>query len=203
MEDRKFVELCRRFCDDELTLRQELLARGVTVLEGRSPSDLLNPLTTTFAARTKPGPKPKAKIEAAESPKPKGKPGPKPKAKPEVGEPSPALVGRRAVANGERPPISEAMAIVMGKKTMGAEAILAGLIEKGWGPNAKEPRAYVSIVLAQQKQAFARVKHGHYRVKADWLKARTKKNEAAKAVLKPVPKRPASVKASAASAALH
>jgi hypothetical protein len=78
---------------------------------------------------------------------------------------SAAAEGRRAVARGDRPSIREAMARVMGKKTMNAAEIVDGLKAKGWMPNAKDPRTYCLYTLSDNKETFERVERGRYKVR--------------------------------------
>lgn len=59
-----------------------------------------------------------------------------------------ALLGRRAVASGERPSIKEAIRKVMGNKAMSAQEVYDALKEKGWLPNAKDPRMHVGHILS-------------------------------------------------------
>lgn len=145
-------------------------------------------------AKKKPGPKPKAATEAAPA-KPKGKPGPKPKGKPAAetpakpkGKPGPkpkaekaskgetskaagksrAAEGRRAVARGERPPIKQAMAQVMGGDTCNPAMVAERLAAKGWTPAAADPKTYCGYMLSSNKDMFERVPakgRGFYRVK--------------------------------------
>lgn len=127
---------------------------------------------------------------AAAEAKPKGKPGPKPgakaakaaaiiKAKPEKvekavkapkaqkakGAASNAIAaGRRAVANGDRPKLTEAVAIVMGEETLTAGEILERLQARGWQPGAKNPQSYISYTLGDNEETFKRVERGSYKV---------------------------------------
>jgi len=143
--------------------------------------------TSTPKVRRKPGPKPKATkaVTAAKTAEPKvrRKPGPKPKAVKAAAK-SPkapkaakatktrannlATQGRRAVAQGLRPPIKKAMIEVMGKKTTNATEIYEGLKAKDWLPNSNDPRAYISYLLSSFKDVFERVEgkgRGQYRVR--------------------------------------
>lgn len=92
-----------------------------------------------------------------------------------------ATEGRRAVARGDRPPLKEAMATVMGKSTMGAAEILAGLEKKGWMGNAKGPQQYVSYMLSSNKDVFERVGRGQYRVRDGAVLSKKPKNAEAPA----------------------
>ena len=77
--------------------------------------------------------------------------------------------GRRAVAEGRRPPIKDAISKVMGNKTMTIGDIFDGLKEKGWLPNSNEPRQYISYLLSTSKDRFERAPNGGrgiYRVKS-------------------------------------
>lgn len=60
-------------------------------------------------------------------------------------------------AKGERPTLVEAIKIVMGNKTMNAEAVLAALTEKGWAPGAQDKKTYTSYLLSSNKDIFGRV----------------------------------------------
>ena len=76
--------------------------------------------------------------------------------------------GRRAVAEGVRPPIKEAIATVMGDRTMTIDEIFEGLRAKNWLPNSNEPRQYISYLLSTSKERFERVRsagRGVYRGK--------------------------------------
>jgi hypothetical protein len=145
------------------------------------------------AAKAAPAAKPAKAAPAVKEVKAKGKPGPKPKAKPakaakEVkasakakpakaakGKKTPAksenrraAEGRAAVAKGLRPPIKDAIAQVMGDKTMNATEIFDILKGKNWLPNANDPRNYIAYVLSSSKSHFERVANrgrGFYKVK--------------------------------------
>lgn len=82
-----------------------------------------------------------------------------------------AAEGRRAVARGDRPPLREAMAVVMGDGSMTSADVVAALEARGWGPNADDPRQYISYMLSSSKDTFDRVERGVYRVNAKWRKA--------------------------------
>lgn len=79
---------------------------------------------------------------------------------------SAAAEGRRAVARGDRPPIRQSMARVMGTKVMSATDIVEGLTKKNWLPGAKDPRTYCLYTLSANKDVFERVSRGRYKVKA-------------------------------------
>ncbi len=133
--------------------------------------------TTTPKPRGKPGPKPKNKpvVETA-TPKPRGKPGPKPKGDKalktetvKTAGKSRAAEGRRAVARGERPPIKQAMAQVMGSDVCNPAMVAERLAAKGWTPSASNPKTYVGYMLSSSKDMFDRVPakgRGYYKVKA-------------------------------------
>jgi len=56
---------------------------------------------------------------------------------------------------------------VLGNKVMSGDDIYAGLIERNWLPNSKEPRKYVGYLLSSTKDRFEAVKtagRGMYRV---------------------------------------
>lgn len=75
--------------------------------------------------------------------------------------------GLRQVSQGERPPLKEAISIVMGGDICNSKTLLMRLKRKGWAPNAKNPRNYISIVLANNKDVFERTdRRGHYSLKA-------------------------------------
>lgn len=74
-------------------------------------------------------------------------------------------IGRRAVANGERPKLVEAIAIVMGGETMTAGGILERLTARGWAPGASNPQSYISYTLSDNDEVFKRGKRGEYAVK--------------------------------------
>jgi hypothetical protein len=106
----------------------------------------------------------------------KGAPAPKPrtKPKPKLGVDDDrywvhknVAEGRKAVANGERPPLKKAVAMVMGDKVMNARDVVGALEEKGWAPASNNPYQYVSFVLASNRpEVFERTgKRGYYRVR--------------------------------------
>lgn len=79
-----------------------------------------------------------------------------------------AAEGRREVLEGLRPPIKDAIAKVLGSKTMQSQAIFDALKEKGWLPKSNNQRGYVSYVLSSNKDHFESVKgkgRGHYRLR--------------------------------------
>ena len=146
---------------------------------GRKPKAKVEAATTEPKVRKKPGRKPKAETEAkpaakaAKAPaKTPGKRGPKPR--------KGAAEGRRAVAEGLRPPIKDAIAKVMGGKTMSIDDIFEGLKAKSWLPNSSEPRQYISYLLSTSKDRFERVQgaRGVYRpVSSDTKVEKTEKVE--------------------------
>lgn len=72
--------------------------------------------------------------------------------------------GRRAVAEGDRPPVKEAMATVMGDRAMRSPEIVAALEARGWLPNSENPQQYISFMLSSSIDVFERVERGVYRV---------------------------------------
>lgn len=144
------------------------------------------------APKAKAAPKaPKAEAKPAKAPKaqktPKAPKAPKAEAKPAKtaakktagkgkgkGTQSLAAEGRRAVAEGLRPPIKDAIAKIMGGKTMSIDDIFEGLKSKSWLPNSSEPRQYIAYLLSTSKDRFERVAsagRGFYRVKSGDTKA--------------------------------
>jgi hypothetical protein len=131
--------------------------------------------------RRKPGPKPKTTVTAKTDgikTTTRRKPGPKPKAvkvkaaaktttkATKVKGNNRATQGRRAVAQGLRPPIKKAMIEVMGKKTMNASEMYEALKAKNWLPDSSDPRAYISYLFSSLKESFERVEgkgRGYYR----------------------------------------
>jgi hypothetical protein len=75
-----------------------------------------------------------------------------------------AIEGRRAVSKGDRPPLKDAIAIVIGKDQVTSLTIVERLAAKGWTPNSTNPRGYISVVLSSCKDAFECVTRGVYRV---------------------------------------
>lgn len=71
--------------------------------------------------------------------------------------PSHIADGRKAVAEGLRPPIKDAIAKVMGERTMTIDEIFEGLRANNWLPNSSEPRQYISYLLSTTKERFERV----------------------------------------------
>lgn len=110
-------------------------------------------------------------VKKADSKTPKTK---TPKAKGKRATQSLAAEGRRAVAEGKRPPIKDAIAKVMGTKTMSIDDIFEGLKAKTWLPNSSEPRQYIAYLLSTSKDRFERVAsagRGFYRAKSGDTKA--------------------------------
>jgi len=104
-----------------------------------------------------------------------------------------AATGRQAVARGDRPPLKEAMVTVMGDDTVSSEQVIAALKTKGWMPDSKKPRQYISFMFSSNPEVFKRVGRGLYRV-AKGTKAKgngdSKKPQKAKpapAAAKPAP----------------
>lgn len=116
------------------------------------------------AAKAPKAPKP-AKVKAAKAAKP-AKAAKAPKApKPAKAKSDNAISeGRRAVAEGLRPKLVDAVAIVMGKETLTAGVILARLQERGWEPGASNPQSYISYTLSDNEEVFKRGKRGEYSV---------------------------------------
>jgi len=164
---------------DKLTKFDSIFGDEVPVRKkpGPKPKAATSEAAPPEKPRGKPGPKPKPKTEPEAPAKPRGKPGPKPKAKVEseaktetgkTAGKSRAAEGRRAVARGERPPIKQAMAHVMGGDTCNPAMVLERLVAKGWTPSAGDPKTYVGYMLSSTKEMFVRVPakgRGFYRVK--------------------------------------
>ena len=141
---------------------------------GRKPGKKVAKKATKKAAAPK-AKKAAKKATKKAAPKAKAKKGRKPTKNVAAAE------GRRAVARGDRPVLKEAMKTVMGDKVMAAQDIVDGLKAKGWLPNAKDPRTYISFTLSAQKDAFERTeKRGYYRVRKNG-KAAPKKPSTPKA----------------------
>jgi len=98
-----------------------------------------------------------------------------------------ATEGRRAVAQGKRPPMKEAVATVIGKTTMTAAEVVTGLEKKDWLPNTNKVQQYVSYILSSNKDIFERVEHGKYKVQDGVTFA--KKTPAKKVAASPTPKK--------------
>ncbi len=111
-------------------------------------------------------------------------------------------IGRRAVANGERPKLVEAIAIVMGSETMTAGGILELLVARGWAPGASNPQSYISYTLSDNEEVFKRGKRGEYSVKSPKnyveLAAQWKSGKVAKTAAKETAKAAPKAKAAAA-----
>jgi len=82
-----------------------------------------------------------------------------------VSSSSNAKKGRREVLQGKRPPMKEAVARVIGKRTMTATEIREGLRKRGWLPNTDKVQQYISYILSSTRDIFERVEHGKYRVR--------------------------------------
>lgn len=97
---------------------------------------------------------------------PRKKPGPKPKPEPKVRKAKAApTTNRKAVANGSRPPLYQAVAMVMGKEPMSIDQVLQELDKRGWSPDSEKPHNYISFIFSSNKETFDRVRRGVYRVK--------------------------------------
>jgi hypothetical protein len=89
------------------------------------------------------------------------------KAKPAKGTTSTSTAiaaGRRAVTEGLRPKLVDAVAIVMGDETLKAGEILERLVARGWEPGAKAKQAYISYTLSDNEEVFKRGNRGEYSV---------------------------------------
>lgn len=97
---------------------------------------------------------------------------PKAKKPAPAAEPSPATVGRRAVARGDRPPMKEAIARVMGKKVMSSSEVIAALGKMDWLPNTQPDKTqqYISFILSSTTDLFKRVSRGNYKNTAQGAK---------------------------------
>jgi hypothetical protein len=124
----------------------------------------------TKKVAAKPGPKPKAASAKAKGKKASkgGKGGGAAGAKR-------ALEGRREVMDGTRPPIKDALRLILGKKTMRSRDITLELKARNWVPNSASIESYVPYVLSSNskgaKAVFEPVKgqgkgRGWYRVRA-------------------------------------
>lgn len=76
-----------------------------------------------------------------------------------------ALKGRQQVMRGERPPIRDALQIVLGQRTMKSRDIGEELKKRGWIPVSTNPMGYISYVLSKSTKHFQAVQRGTYRVK--------------------------------------
>lgn len=129
--------------------------------------------------RGKPGPKPKTQTaKAAATPQaPKAKSGPKAGTAKRIAKTdqvkaaaknipdSKIKEGRQAVLRGERPPLREAMAIVMGAKTLNSLQVYEALKARNWLPQGEDPRGYISMTFSKNAEMFERQGRGEYRVK--------------------------------------
>ena len=189
MDDTQFVLVARRYCDDEIQLRAELLKRGVSILSGRSLFELLGPLTSglVHAATRKAGAKTGGKKAkpAAKKPAKKARKAKKPaKAKPKTGKAQNVKTGkaqnvktgkaqnvktgRQDVARGVRPPLAQAMARVMGTKAMDSQTVLEALKKRSWAPRSANARQYLSFIFSSTPEAFKRIRRGLYKVRPGW-----------------------------------
>lgn len=158
--------------------------------------------TATKAVAKKPAAKAAAKAKpAAKKAAPKKAAAKKGAAKKAAAKPSKAVSsavaeGRRAVARGDRPPMKEAIARVMGKSTMDAAQVIAGLTAKNWLPNTppEKTQQYISYVLSSTKEVFDRVERGQYKVKEGVTFVHKTKAPKAKAAAAPKKETPAKAK---------
>ena len=77
--------------------------------------------------------------------------------------------GREEVRTGKRPPIKEAMTLVMDSKVCNADQVFALLKEKKWLLSSNNPRGYIAYLLPTCKHHFERAPEkgrGFYRVKS-------------------------------------
>lgn len=64
----------------------------------------------------------------------------------------------------DRPPLKQAILLVMGDDTCNAGEILRRLSQKGWNPtNAKDPEQYIGYMLSSSRDVFKRVPPRGYR----------------------------------------
>lgn len=126
-------------------------------------------------AKAAPAPAPKAPKAAKAKPAAVAKAKVAKPAKKPAGKGNAIAEGRRAVASGARPKLVDALGIVMGSETMTASQILEALNGRGWTPGAAQPQAYISYTLSDNKEIFARVKRGEYKVKTPALVAQFSK----------------------------
>lgn len=139
-------------------------------MEAARSAEAAAPATPKKRGR-KPGPKTGKKAKSGGVKAAAKKPGPKPKAaaKPKgmsAADRKRLSHGRQAVKSGERPTMREAIRTILGGKVMHAQDVYEGLKEKGWLPNAKEPRTHVGHLLSSMNDSFERVPdkgRGYYR----------------------------------------
>jgi len=151
-------EKCNSYCQIHREIKRDAGIRGFDVDDNGvlNYAMLLSDLPEQAKGRSpKPAPKKKAKKKAS---KPKKKAAAKPNPR--------AAEGRRAQARGDRPPLKQAIAVVMGKATMDAATVVKALKARGWLPNAEDPHQYASFMLSSSRDVFERVRRGFYRVKA-------------------------------------
>lgn len=123
--------------------------------------------------RKKPGPKPKAAAKVKPVAKAK-----KTAKQAKAAKPAPTT-NRKAVANGSRPPLYQAVAMVMaGKDQMSIDQVLQELEKRGWSPDSEKPHNYISFIFSSNKEVFDRVKRGVYRVKPGVSFAKTSRKPA-------------------------
>lgn len=154
------------------------------------------PAAKTAAKTTKPAAKAAAKKAAPKKAAAKKGAAKKAAAKPSKAVSSAVAEGRRAVARGDRPPMKEAIARVMGKSTMDAAQVIAGLTAKNWLPNTppEKTQQYISYVLSSTKEVFDRVERGQYKVKEGVTFVHKTKAPKAKAAAAPKKETPAKAK---------
>lgn len=151
---------CAAYCRLHETIRGDAAKRSIK-LEDTSVYSYAQLIGGDAGGRTRPIVRAKKTAKAKRK-----KPAKKAKPARKIPNSANATKGRRAVARGERPPMSHAMATVMGSRSMASLEIVNALKARGWLPNAKRPRDYVSFMLSQNRKVFERVKRGVYRVKA-------------------------------------
>ena len=65
-----------------------------------------------------------------------------------------------------RPPLKQALCMVMGTGIMTAQEALDAMVAKGWPLQTANPKSYISMTLSSKKELFEAVERGKYRVLA-------------------------------------
>lgn len=73
--------------------------------------------------------------------------------------------GRLEVMKDQRPPMRDAIQLILGKRVMSGQAIYDELVKRGWTPVSGKPRSYVLCYLAISREHFQAIKRGVYRVR--------------------------------------
>lgn len=133
---------------DEATAQLNAVLNGTEVKSTKAAKKAPNRVSAT--PKKGPGRKPKAKIDDAVSTKTRN-------------------------TTKSRPSLKEAVATVLGTRTMGIQEVVEALRAKSWLPESANERGYVSTTLSSNKDLFEAVSRGQYRLIANVTSKPSKK----------------------------